>query len=206
MEMISLWHRWGVNEAQVALVAVFRSSVFFGQVFFIFPFTVGLTHTLFMGFSFRWVAQSIKLSNVMVNKPFGSSVGRCKSSWKEKSADGSMKCSKISRQMPVLTGLGNTKWTNTSRWHEPKFHSGSCVCATVLTPLRFQSTLYFHALSNLLTTHLFINGLMWFILLMEVFGIIFWTAVREPVAEVSDGSTHKPYGSFSRCRHADSGM
>lgn len=35
LEQISFWHCWGVNEGQVALKAVFGSSVFLGHLFLI---------------------------------------------------------------------------------------------------------------------------------------------------------------------------
>ncbi len=40
METISLWHCSGVMEAQVALIAVFRSSALLGLVYLIFLLTI----------------------------------------------------------------------------------------------------------------------------------------------------------------------
>ncbi len=48
MEVISLWHCWGVMEAQVYLTVAFSSSAFFGLLFLIFLLTI--LHRFSMGF------------------------------------------------------------------------------------------------------------------------------------------------------------
>ncbi len=74
MEAISLWHCSGVMEAQVALIAAFRSSALLGLVSLIFLLTI--PHRLVQVW---WVCWPIKHSKTMVIEPaFGTfvSVGR----------------------------------------------------------------------------------------------------------------------------------
>ncbi len=104
MEEISLWHGSGVMEAQVALIAAFRSSALLGLVSLIFLLTI--PHIFSMGFrSGEFAGQSStvtpwSLSQLLV--PLAVWAG-AKSYWKMKSAslkslpaEGSMKCSKMS--------------------------------------------------------------------------------------------------------------
>ncbi len=74
---ISLCHCSGVMEAQVALIAAFRSFALLGLVSLIFLLTIA--HRFSMGFRSGWVCWPIKHSNTMVIEPaFGTfgSVGR----------------------------------------------------------------------------------------------------------------------------------
>ncbi len=48
MEVISLWHCWGVMEAQISLTVAFSSSAFFGLLFLIILLTI--PHRFSMGF------------------------------------------------------------------------------------------------------------------------------------------------------------
>ncbi len=77
MEVISLWHCWGGMEAQVALIAAFRSSALLGLVSLIFLLTIPY---ILYGVQVRRVCWPIKHSNTMVIEPaFGTfgSVCRC---------------------------------------------------------------------------------------------------------------------------------
>ncbi len=80
MEAINLWHCSGVMEAQVAMIAAFRSSELFGLVTLIFLLTI--PHRFSMGFrsgESLWGSGQAKHSNTMVIEPaFGTfgSVGR----------------------------------------------------------------------------------------------------------------------------------
>ncbi len=98
MKVISLWHCWGGMEAQVSLTVAFSSSAFFGLWFLIFLLTIdslwgsGLVsllasqahqhHGHLTSFWYFWQCGQ-------VTNPAGKSL----KSW---SAEGSMKCSKIS--------------------------------------------------------------------------------------------------------------
>ncbi len=121
MEVISLWHCWGGMEAQVSLIAAFRSSALLGLVSLIFLLTI--PHRFSMGFRSGEFCWPIKHSNTMVIEPaFGTfgSVGMCqvlqhlhkacqqKEAWSALKflVDGYVDC-----------GLQKTQWTNTSRWH-----------------------------------------------------------------------------------------
>ncbi len=111
MEVISLWHCWGGMEAQVSLTVAFSSSVFFGLLFLIFLLTI---HNRFsMGFrSGEFAGQSSTPTPWSFNQLLvllAVWVGT-KSCWKMKSAslkswsaEGSMKCSKISWYSGAVT-------------------------------------------------------------------------------------------------------
>ncbi len=72
MEVISLWHCSGVMEAQVALIAAFRSSALLGLGSFIFLLTTPHSQV-------RRVCWPIKHSNTMVIEPaFGTFVTLCR--------------------------------------------------------------------------------------------------------------------------------
>ncbi len=78
MEAISLWHCSGVMEAQVALIAAFRSSALLSLMSLIFLLTI--LHRFSMGFRSGRVCWPIKHGNTKVIEPaFGTfgSVGRC---------------------------------------------------------------------------------------------------------------------------------
>ncbi len=80
LETISLWHCSGVMEAQVALIAAFRSSALLGLVSLFFLLTIPNLRGLNMPVQVRRVCWPIKHSNTMVIEPaFGTfgSVGRC---------------------------------------------------------------------------------------------------------------------------------
>ncbi len=132
MEAISLWHCSGVIEAQIALIAAFRSSALLGLVSLIFLLTI--PHRFSMGFtSGEFAGQSITVTPWSLNQllvPLAVWAG-AKSCWKMKSespkslsAEGSMKCSKnILLDGCIDCGLQKTQWTNTSRWHgSPNHH------------------------------------------------------------------------------------
>ncbi len=72
-----MWHGSGVMEAQVALIAAFRSSALLGLVSLFFLLT---TPQILYGVQVRRVCWPIKHSDTMViEPPFGTfgSVGRC---------------------------------------------------------------------------------------------------------------------------------
>ncbi len=104
MEVISLWHCWGDMEAQVSLTAAFSSSVFFGLLFLIF--LLKILHRFSLGFrSGEFAGQSITPTPWSLNQllVFLAVWAGAKSCWKMKSAslkswsaEGSMKCSKMS--------------------------------------------------------------------------------------------------------------
>ncbi len=132
MEVISLWHCWCGMEAQVSLIAAFRSSALLGLVSLIFLLT--LPHRFSMGFrSGEFAGQSSTPTPWSLNQllvPLAVWAG-AKSCWKMKSAspwslsaEGSMKCSKnFLVDGCVDCGLQKTQWTNTSRWHgSPNHH------------------------------------------------------------------------------------
>ncbi len=67
MEVISLWHCWGVMEAQVALIAAFSSSVLLGLVSLIFLLTI--LHIFSLGFrSGEFAGQSSTLTPWSLNQ------------------------------------------------------------------------------------------------------------------------------------------
>ncbi len=117
MEVISLWHCWGGMEAQVSLTVAFfdsgqwpqvsltvASSAFFGLLFLIFLLTI--PHRFSMGFrSGEFAGQSSTPTPWSYNQLLVLLAvwAGAKSCWKMKSAslkswsaEGSMKCSKIS--------------------------------------------------------------------------------------------------------------
>ncbi len=104
MEVISLWHCWGGMEAQVSLTVAFSSSEFFGLLFLIFLLTI--PHRFSMGFrSGEFACQSSTPTPWSFNQLLVLLAvwAGAKSCWKMKSAslkswsaEGSMKCSKIS--------------------------------------------------------------------------------------------------------------
>ncbi len=104
MEVISLWHCWGGMEAQVSLIAAFSSSAFFGLLFLIFLLTI--PHRFSMGFrSGEFAGQSGTVTPWSFNQLLVLLAvwAGAKSCWKMKSAslkswsaEGRMKCSKIS--------------------------------------------------------------------------------------------------------------
>ncbi len=104
MEVISLWHCWGGMEAQVSLTVAFSSSAFFGLLFLIFLLTI--PHRFSMGFrSGEFAGQSSTVTPWSFNQLLVLLAvwAGAKSCWKMKSAslkswsaEGSMKCSKIS--------------------------------------------------------------------------------------------------------------
>ncbi len=104
MEVISLWHCWGGMEAQVYLTVAFSSSAFFGLLFLIFLLTI--PHRFSMGFrSGEFAGQSSTPTPWSFNQLLVLLAvwAGAKSCWKMKSAslkswsaEGSMKCSKIS--------------------------------------------------------------------------------------------------------------
>ncbi len=131
MEAISLWHCSGVMEAQVALIAAFRSSALLGLVSLIFLLT---DSQILYGVQVRRVCWSIEHSNTMVIEPvFGTfgSVGRCQVQLENEI---SISIKLVSRRKHevlqnflvdgcVDCGLQKTQWTNTSRWHgSPNHH------------------------------------------------------------------------------------
>ncbi len=132
MKAISLWHCSGVMEAQVALIAAFRSSALLSLMSLIFLLTI--LHRFSMGFRSGRVCWPIKHGYTMVIEPaFGTfgSVGRCQVLL-EKGISISIKL--VSRKKHevlwhflvdgcVDCGLQKTQWTNTSRWHgSPNHH------------------------------------------------------------------------------------
>ncbi len=86
-ELLSLWHCSGVMEAQVALIAAFRSSALLDLVSFIFLLTI--PHTFSMGFrSGEFAGQSCTVTPWSLNQllvPLAVWAG-AKSCWKIKSA------------------------------------------------------------------------------------------------------------------------
>ncbi len=103
MEVISLWHCWGCMEAQVFLTVAFSSSAFFGLLFLIFLLTI--PHRFSMFRSGEFAGQSSTPTPWSFNQLLVLLVvwAAAKSSWKIKSAslkswsaEGSMKCSKMS--------------------------------------------------------------------------------------------------------------
>ncbi len=104
MAVISLWHCLGGMEAQVSLTVAFSSSAFFGLLFLIFLLTI--PHRFFMGFrSGEFPGQSSTPTPWSFNQLwcFWQCGQGAKSCWKMKSAsskswsaEGSMKCSKMS--------------------------------------------------------------------------------------------------------------
>ncbi len=130
MEVISLWHCSGVMEAQVALIAAFKSSALLGLVSLIFLLTIPY---ILYGVQVRRVCWPIKHSNTMVIEPdFGTfgSVGRCQVLLQNEISI-SIKLVKR-RKHEVLynflvdgcvdCGLQKTQWTNTSRWYGSTNH------------------------------------------------------------------------------------
>ncbi len=101
MAVISLWHCWGGMEAQVSLTVAFSSSAFFGLLFLIFLLTI--SHRFSMGFrSGEFAGQSSTPTTWSFNQLLAVWTG-AESCWKMKSAslkswsaEGSMKCSKMS--------------------------------------------------------------------------------------------------------------
>ncbi len=104
MEVISLWHCRGGMEAQVSLTVAFSSSAFFGLLFLIFLLTIH--HRFSTGFrSGEFAGQSSTPTPWSFNQLLVllAVCAGAKSCWKMKSAslkswsaEGSMKCSKIS--------------------------------------------------------------------------------------------------------------
>ncbi len=104
MEVISLWHCSGGMEAQVSMTVAFSSSAFFGLLFLIFLLTI--PHRLSMGFrSGEFAGQSSTPTAWSFNQLLVLLAvwADAKSYWKMKSAflkswsaEGSMKCSKMS--------------------------------------------------------------------------------------------------------------
>ncbi len=66
MEAVILWHCSGVMEAQVALIAAFRSSALLGLVSLIFLLTI--PHRFSMGFGSDEFAGQSNLVLMLVNK------------------------------------------------------------------------------------------------------------------------------------------
>ncbi len=104
MEVISLWHCWGGMEAQVSLTVAFGSSAFFGLLFLVFLLTIhhrfskGLRSGEFAGQSSTPTPWSFNQLLVLLAVWAGAK-SCCKmklASLKSWSAEGSMKCSKIS--------------------------------------------------------------------------------------------------------------
>ncbi len=99
MESISLWHCSSVMEAQVALIAAFRSSALLGLVSLIFLLTI--SHRFSMGFrSGEFAGQSSTVTQWSLNQLLVHLTvwAGAKSCW-----------------MAALTV--KTQWANTSRWH-----------------------------------------------------------------------------------------
>ncbi len=104
MEVISLWHCLDCMEAQVSLTVAFSSSAFFGLLFRIFLLTI--PHRFSMGFrSGEFAGQSSTPTPWSFNQLLVLLTvwAGAKSCWKRKSAslkswsaEGSMKCYKIS--------------------------------------------------------------------------------------------------------------
>ncbi len=111
MEVISLWHCWGGMEAQVSLTVAFSSSAFFGLLFLIFLLTI--PHIFSMGFrSGEFAGQSstptpwsfYQLLVLLAVWAGAKSCWKIKSAYlKSWSAEGSMKCSKISWKPGAVT-------------------------------------------------------------------------------------------------------
>ncbi len=111
MEVISLWHCWGGMEAQVSLTVAFSSSAFFGLLFLIYLLTI--PHRFSMGFrSGEFAGQSSTATPCSFNQLLALLAvwAGAKSYWKMKSAslkswsaEGTMKCSKISGQTGAVT-------------------------------------------------------------------------------------------------------
>ncbi len=133
MEVISLWHCWGGMEAQLSLIAAFRSSALLGLVSLIFLLTI--PHRFSMGFrSGEFAGQSstpTPYHGHLTNFWCFGSVGRCQvlleneiSIFKKLVSRGKHEvlqnflvngCSDF--------GFQKTQWTNTSRWHcTPNHH------------------------------------------------------------------------------------
>ncbi len=131
MESISLWHCSGVMEAQVALIAAFRSSALLGLVSLIFIY----------GVQVRRIYWPIKHSNTMVIEPaFGTfgSVGRCQVLLENEI---SISINLVNRRKHevlkdflvggcVDCGLQKTQWT--SSWHGSSNHHWLCKLHTKL--------------------------------------------------------------------------
>ncbi len=108
MEVISLWHCWGGMEAQVSLTVAFSSFAFFGLSFLVFllkRFSLRFRSGEFAGQSSTPTPWSFNQLLVLLAVCAGA-----KSCWKMKSvslkswsAEGSMKCSKISWKMGAVT-------------------------------------------------------------------------------------------------------
>ncbi len=104
MGVISLWHCWGGMESQVSLTVAFSSSAFFGLLFLFFLLTI--PHIFSIGFrSGEFAGQSSTPTPWSFNQllVFLAVWAGAKSCWKMKSAsskswsaEGSMKCSKMS--------------------------------------------------------------------------------------------------------------
>ncbi len=119
-------------EAQVALIAAFRSSALLGLVSLIFLLTYSLDSLY--GVQVWWVCWPIKHSNTMVIQPaFGTfgSVGRCQVLLENEISISIKLVSKRKHEVLekflvdgcVDCGLQKTQWTNTSRWHgSPNHH------------------------------------------------------------------------------------
>ncbi len=87
METISLWHCSGVKEAQVALIAAFRSSALLGLVSFIFLLTIPRRFSIWFR-SEEFAGQSSTVTPWSLNQllvPLAVCAG-AKSCWKMKSA------------------------------------------------------------------------------------------------------------------------
>ncbi len=104
MEVISLWHCWGGMEAQISLTVAFSSSAFLCLLFLLFFLTI--PHRLSMAFSSgEFAGQSSSPTPWLFNQVLVllAEWAGAKSCWKMKSAslkiwsaEGSMKCSKMS--------------------------------------------------------------------------------------------------------------
>ncbi len=122
MEVISLWHCWGGMEAQVYLTVAFSSSASFVLLFLIVLLTI--PHRFSMGFrSGEFAGQSSTPTPWSFNQllvllavwPGAESCWKMKSaSLKSWSAEGSMKCSKIS----WWTGAVTLVFKNTIDQHQ----------------------------------------------------------------------------------------
>ncbi len=169
MEVISLWHCWGGMEAQVALIAAFRSSALLGLVSLIFLLTI--LHRFSMGFrSGEFAGQSSTVTPWSLNQllvPLAVWAG-AKSCWKwnqhlqkacqQKEAWSALK---FPCRCCVDCGLQKTQWTNTSRWHGSpnhhwlwKLHTGLHatwnLCLSILPP--DSGTLFPNEMQNLLSS------------------------------------------------------
>ncbi len=132
MEVISLWHCWGGMEAQVALIAAFRSSALLGLVSLIFLLTI-ILHRFSMGFrSGEFAGQSSTVTPCywtsfwylwqcgQVPSPAGKWNQHLHKACQQKEAWSALKCP---GRCCIDCGLQKTQWTNTSRWHgSPNHH------------------------------------------------------------------------------------